>query len=110
LAACVPGATPSPVQEVPGGAVEQGRLAIRAYGCGACHVIPGIPGARGQVGPPLTGFGERTSIAGRLANTPENLVRWLQNPQAVEPGNIMPNLGVSEPDARDIAAYLYTLR
>ena len=45
-----------------------------------------------------------------LRNTPANLVRWIREPQAVVPGNAMPDMGVSEADARDIAAYLYTLR
>jgi len=80
------------------------------YGCGACHVIPGVTGATGMVGPPLDGWSRRVYIAGNLANTPENLVRWIRYPQAVEPGTAMPDLGVNEADARDIAAYLYSLR
>jgi cytochrome c1 len=88
----------------------KGRLAIERYGCGACHTIPGVPGARGMVGPPLATVGGRMLIAGMLTNTPQNLVRWIQGPQAVAPGNAMPNLGVSASDARDIAAYLYTRR
>jgi cytochrome c1 len=60
----------------------------------ACHVIPGVPGARGMVGPPLTMFARRAYIAGQLPNEPDNLLRWLQDPQAVEPGTAMPNLGV----------------
>lgn len=81
-----------------------------AYGCGACHTIPGVPGARGLVGPSLSGFARRQSIAGQVANTGEFLVRWISVPQAIKPGTAMPNLGVSEARARDIAAYLYTLR
>jgi cytochrome c len=97
--------------DVPGGRPEQGRLAMRQqYGCGACHVIPGVEGATGLVGPPLTHWSGRVYIAGNLANTPDNLVRWIRDPQGVEPGTAMPNLGVTEADARDIAAYLYTLR
>ena len=65
---------------------------------------------RESAGPPLTRIGDRTYIAGMLRNTPANLVRWIREPQAVIPGNAMPNMGVSEADARDIAAYLYTLR
>jgi cytochrome c1 len=79
-------------------------------GCAACHVIPGVRGADGKVGPPLTGIGSRIMIAGQVPNTPDNLIRWIRDPQAIEPGTAMPNLGVSEPTARDIAAYLYTLR
>lgn len=86
------------------------RLMRQTYGCGACHVIPGVTGATGMVGPPLNEWSRRVYIAGSLANTPENLVFWIRQPQAVEPGTAMPDLGVTEPDARDIAAYLYSLR
>ena len=97
--------------DLPGGDPERGRQLIRAtYGCGACHVIPGVAGAYGKVGPPLDFWAERVYIAGNLPNQPPYLVRWLRDPQAVEPGTAMPNLGVTEIDARDIAAYLYTLR
>lgn len=106
-AACGPGA---PHTLVPGGDPARGRTAIALYGCGSCHAIDGITGARGRVGPPLTGVAERTMIAGEVPNTPEMIVRWIRNPQAIEPGTAMPNLGVDERTARDIAAYLYTLR
>jgi cytochrome c2 len=89
---------------------RHGKELIQAYGCGACHIIPGFRTARGLVGPPLILFGERTMIAGELPNTPENLVRWLENPPAVESGTAMPDLGLTPDQAYDIAAYLYTLR
>lgn len=89
---------------------RQGKELIQAYGCGACHIIPGVRSARGLVGPPLILFGERTMIAGELPNTPENLVRWLENPSVVEGGTAMPDLGLTPDQAYDIAAYLYTLR
>jgi cytochrome c oxidase assembly factor CtaG/cytochrome c2 len=92
------------------GDAARGRLAIDAYGCGACHTIPGVRGATGLVGPPLTRFGRRGIIAGQLPNTPPNLVRWILDPPAVEPGTAMPDLGVSVREARDIAAYLHALR
>jgi hypothetical protein len=63
-----------------------------------------------MVGPPLSNFALRAYIAGQLPNQPENLLRWLQDPQEVEPGTAMPNLGVGLSVARDMAAYLYTLR
>jgi cytochrome c len=107
LAACA--AAPS-AWLVPGGHPRRGRALIRAYGCGACHIIPGIRTARGLVGPPLNAFARRTIIAGELPNTPDNLIRWLQHPQAIEPNNAMPDLGLSRRQARDIAAYLYTLQ
>ena len=80
-----------------------------SYGCGTCHVIPGVRGARGHVGPPLTDFALRQYIAGAVPNEPAMLVRWIQNPQSIEPGTVMPPLGVNDADARHIAAYLYTL-
>jgi cytochrome c1 len=69
-----------------------------------------VVGANGRVGPSLAGIGERSVIAGMLPNTVDNLVFWIQHPQQVLPGNDMPELSVSDPAARDIAAYLYTLR
>jgi cytochrome c1 len=88
---------------------ERGRAAIDAFGCGSCHMIPGVQGAVGLVGPPLTAWSRRTVIAGELPNTPQNLVRWIMRPQSIEPGTAMPNLGVGDADARAIAAYLATL-
>ncbi len=93
-----------------GGNARAGRDTIRKYGCHACHTIDGVPGARGLVGPPLDGISNREFIAGELPNTPENLMRWLQHPRQVEPHTLMPEMGVTEQDSRDIAAYLYTLQ
>ncbi|HEY1952813.1 MAG TPA: cytochrome c oxidase assembly protein [Gemmatimonadaceae bacterium] len=89
---------------------DRGRIAIRHYGCGSCHDIPGITGAGGMVGPPLGKISQRVFIAGVLPNDPDNMIRWIENPPGVDPKTAMPNLGVSVRDARDIAAYLYTLR
>ena len=100
------GASP---QAVPGGDPARGRRLVAEYGCGGCHVVPGVPGAVGGVGPSLAGFAERSFIVGGLRNEPEALVRWILAPQSVEPATVMPTLGVAEPHARDIAAYLYTL-
>ncbi len=88
----------------------RGAAMISAYGCGSCHMVPGVDGARGLVGPPLIAWARRTYIAGKLPNTPAYLMRWIMTPQAVEPGNAMPDLGVSQRDAADISAYLYTIR
>lgn len=90
--------------------VERGRTALHQHACVACHVIPGVVGSQAHVGPPLEGIGARELIAGRLANTQENMVRWLLETQAVKPGTAMPQLPVGERDARDIAAYLATLK
>ncbi len=93
-----------------GGDPKQGAKLIVRLGCATCHTIPGIAGAHGRVGPPLDGIAGRTIIAGVLPNTPRNLIAWLRAPQSVVPGNVMPNMGIDDHDARAIAAYLYTLR
>jgi cytochrome c len=95
---------------VEGGEPSRGRQALFNHGCGSCHVVPGVPHARGAVGPPLTSFSQRAFVAGQFPNHPDALIQWIQNPQGMIPGTAMPNVGVSEADARDIAAYLYTLR
>jgi cytochrome c2 len=87
----------------------RGPALMQRYGCGACHTIPGVESARGQVGPLLSQFARRAYIAGVLRNDPDDLVRWLRAPQSVVPGNAMPDTGLGARDARDIAAYLYTL-
>ena len=96
-------------ERLTGGNARRGVLAIRHHGCGTCHTIGGIPGAEGLVGPALDGLAARSFIAGVLPNSGENLVRWIQDPRAIAPKTAMPDLGVSEADARDIAAYIYTL-
>jgi len=98
----------SAVQNRPSDA-ERGRLALAHHACSACHTIPGITGSSPNVGPPLGGLASRSLIAGKLANTPDNLVAWLRHPQAVKPLTAMPDMGVNEADARDMAAYLATL-
>jgi len=110
LAGCNGGRVTDPYGVAMGGNAREGKKVIQAYGCGACHIIPGIHAADGLVGPPLYFFSRRTMIAGELPNTPDNLVRWIQNPPSVEPGTAMPNLGLDEQQSRDAAAYLYTLR
>jgi cytochrome c len=92
-----------------GGDPHAGRDKAREYGCGACHTIPGVPGADALVGPPLTGIGGRMYIAGVLTNTPQHMVRWIVDPLAIDSATAMPNVGVTEDDARDIAAYLYAV-
>jgi cytochrome c2 len=93
-----------------GGDIARGRAAIRLRGCGSCHEIPGIPGANGLVGPALDRFAERIYIAGQLLNQPENLMTWIQTPHTIEPKTVMPETGVTGDEAKDIAAFLYTLR
>lgn len=97
-------------EQVSGGTVAAGHAAIARYGCGSCHFIPGIAGASGSVGPSLAKVAVRATIAGRLPNDPAAMALWLRHPQAVTPGNGMPEQGVTRGDARDITAYLYTLK
>ena len=106
LAACVP-AAPAPTT---GGDAERGRLLLRQYGCGGCHTIPGVAAARGNTGPPLGDMSRRVYVGGVLPNTPDNLVRWIQSPQSIDPRTLMPDMQVSETHARDMTAYLYHRR
>jgi len=109
VAACASTPTRQPPPQVPGGDPQRGAASIERLGCGACHVIPGIARADGTVGPPLTDFSHRGYIAGELPNNGTNLIRWIMHPKEVEPGTDMPDLGIGETEARDIAAFLFTL-
>ncbi|WP_208278570.1 c-type cytochrome [Massilia oculi] len=97
-----------PTRPAPGiqGDPERGKVALTQYACHSCHIVPSIPGSKVYVGRPLDDMAERRYIAGKLPNNQANMVRWLMDPQAIDPGNAMPNLGVSERDATDISAYL----
>ena len=86
----------------------RGKAMFIQYGCGSCHLLKHVRKATGKVGPPLDGISDRAMIAGKLANSPENLERWIRDPQAVSPGTAMPDLMVGPRDARDISAFLYT--
>lgn len=90
-----------------GGNIEHGRSVIVAVGCGACHEIPGIASARGQVGPSLQGVAGRAMIGGVVPNTADNLARWVENPRAINAKTAMPVLGLTAEQARDVTAYLY---
>jgi cytochrome c2 len=107
FAACGPSDVERHARQI--GNVSRGAALISWYGCGTCHSIPGVPGADALVGPPLDHFAHRGYLAGVLHNTPDNLILWIRNPQKFVPGNAMPALGIDERDARDIAAYLYTI-
>jgi mono/diheme cytochrome c family protein len=104
-------APPRRVEAYEGAAsAKRGEQAISQYACVTCHEIPGIVGANAPVGPPLAGIASRLMLGGVLPNSPENMVRWLRAPQQFAPLSAMPDLGVTERDARDIAAYLETLK
>jgi mono/diheme cytochrome c family protein len=88
---------------------ERGMIALRQYACVSCHVVPGVVGPDARVGPPLNRIAAQVYLAGRVRNSEENMVRWIMSPREIKPGSAMPDMGVSEPDARDIVAYLRTL-
>ena len=96
-----------------GSSVDQTRLAqarvLIAGDCAACHQVPGVSGANGRIGPPLAGIASRQIIAGHFANTPDNLVSWIEHPQQMLPGDAMPEMGLSHEQAQIVATYLYTL-
>jgi cytochrome c2 len=96
--------------EVVGGDAATGKQLVTQYQCGACHAIPGIRGAGGEAGPSLEGFGKLSYIAGRIPNQPARLAAWLIDPPALKPGTAMPALGLTEQEARHMAAFLYTLQ
>lgn len=106
-AAC--GSGPHESDTSPSGDALRGKTVIVNYGCPSCHIIPGVPGAQGVVGPPLSGIARRAYLGGVLPNTPEDMIFWLRFPQLADPRTAMPNMGVTDADARDIAAYLRSL-
>lgn len=89
---------------------RHGLALIKGYGCAACHIIPGAPGGRANIGPNLVHFRNRMYIGGVMPNSPENLQKWIEDPKSVDTLTAMPNLGVSPTVARDIASYLYSLK
>ncbi len=93
----------------PRGDPRRGAEIIEEKGCGACHEIPGVSGAHGTVGPPLTDVGKRVFLAGELRNTPDNMSAWIMNPQKFHPGTAMPNMGLTSAEAHDVTAYLERL-
>lgn len=110
LAGCGEGGTYyGAAMTVPGGDPEAGRFLVRAHGCGACHRIDGVRGPDANVGPPLNALSRQVYIAGVLPNLPENMVRWLMDPPAIDPRTAMPDLGLGKREATDIAAFLYSL-
>lgn len=101
------GASPPPAL---GGDPQSGKLLLRQFACGTCHEIPGVAAANGKVGPPLAGVAGRVYLAGVLPNTPETMAAFIQAPQRADPRTAMPDMGVTDAHARDMVAYLYTLK
>ena len=110
LCGCTGGQQPRSYTVLTGGYAHRGKQLVVLYRCGSCHTIPGIPDAHGVFGPPLTKIAGRGFIAGNFPNAPETLTHWIMNPQSMKPKTAMPDLGVTEQQARDITAYLETLR
>ncbi len=110
LSGCEGGRTVRAASVPLGGDAKRGHDVIVSKGCGSCHTIPGVAAANGLVGPPLFYFSRRTYVAGMLPNNPENLAKWVKAPESVVPGVAMPNLGLTDQQARDVAAYLDTLK
>jgi cytochrome c2 len=109
LAACGDAQEQASILDIAGGDPEQGRSLIHSYGCGTCHTIGGVRGARGKVGPQLEDYAQQQLLAGFLPNTPRHLIAWLIDPVALKPETGMPAQGLTEAEAQHIAAYLYTL-
>ena len=101
------GCGPPEHDPVTGGNPRRGKELIAYYGCGSCHEIKGVPGASATVAPSLKDLAKRVYLAGRLANDPRSLEKWILDPRSVDPKTAMPKVGVDEAGARDIAAYLY---
>jgi cytochrome c len=99
-----------PASRVVGGDPERGRLLVQQYQCAACHFIPEVQGPNGDAGPSLESMGRLSYIAGSIPNQPENMIRFLQNPPAVKPGTLMPALGITDDEARHMAAFMYSLK
>jgi cytochrome c len=109
LSGCLGGEAHPGYPVATGGSADRGRQVMVHYQCGKCHTIPGIRDAHGVFGPPLIAMGSRTVIAGNFPNVPENLVHWVQAPTSMKPKTAMPDLGLTDQQARDVAAYLETL-
>jgi mono/diheme cytochrome c family protein len=107
LSACVHEETSAP--QITDGDARQGLATLKKYECTVCHVIPGVRGAQGYVGPSLAAYQRNLYIAGKYPNTPAYLIPWIMDAPALAPLTAMPSLGLSVDEARDIAAYLYTL-
>ncbi|MGH8176400.1 MAG: c-type cytochrome [Steroidobacter sp.] len=108
LAACVEDHGYRP--QAPRGDPDRGKTALNEHECNVCHVIPGVSGAPGYVGPPLTAYSRNVYVAGKFPNTPDILVQWIRDAPSLAPGTAMPAFEMTEAQAHDIAAYLYSLR
>jgi cytochrome c oxidase subunit 2 len=89
---------------------QAGGLALFASRCGTCHAVRGTE-AGASVAPDLTHLMSRATIAaGTLPNNPSSLAGWIENPQSLKPGSLMPDQGLSARELNAVTAYLETLR
>jgi cytochrome c len=95
--------------EVEGGDPDIGQELVIAYECTSCHYIPGFQESSGHDAPGLQLWPNRAFVAGAAPNRPENVISFLMDPEGIQPGSAMPNLGISEEEARHITAYLFTI-
>src|SRR3954451_3130669 len=102
------------LQQSPGGpggtkgpGYADGEKLFMMKGCVGCHSLQAVNAPKGMVGPNLANVGARSYIgAGSFKNTDETLARWIQNPQAMKKGVLMPNLGVKPEEAKSLVAFL----
>lgn len=107
LAACADKA--GAPRDLAGADAVEGLRLIRTQGCGACHAIPGVAWPEGRTGGSLAGVGARPMIAGRLPNQPAVMAAFVRDAPSLLPDTGMPPMLLTHAEARDIAAYLYTL-
>tara|TARA_R110001599_G_scaffold159052_2_gene346206 strand:+ start:18794 stop:19162 length:369 start_codon:yes stop_codon:yes gene_type:complete len=110
LILAITGCEKNPVQTRVDADLQRGKIALAQYACHSCHVIPGITGSKVFIGPTLDGIAQRPMIAGKLPNNTANLIAWIRDPKRIDPQTAMPNMGVTEEHARQITAYLLTLK
>lgn len=107
LGACVD--KTDPPRTIAGADADNGLVVMQRVGCASCHVIPGVRWPRGLAGPSLEGFADSPMIGGQFPNRPDVLVAWLRDAPSMAPATAMPAMPLTESEARDVAAYLYTL-
>ena len=88
---------------------ERGRVTFADKGCVTCHTVRGVPNSTGILGPNLTNVALRPTLTeAGFPNTPDQMARWILDPPAMKPGTIMPNLSLTDQQARDVVAFLYS--
>lgn len=91
------------------GNAANGRQLFSTKGCTGCHQISSVPAKPALTGPLLNNIALRPTIAGeQIQNTPENMAKWIQNPPALKPGTLMPKLEMTDQEAQDLAAFVYS--